>query len=49
MSFVKLYVHAVWSTKDRLPFLSDNIREKLINHIKDYAQSKGVFRIITLA
>jgi putative transposase len=42
MPFVKIYIHAVWSTKDRYPYLNDNIREKLILHIKDYAQSKNI-------
>jgi len=43
MPFVKIYVHAVWSTKDRYPYLNDRIREKLIKHIKDYAQSKDIY------
>ena len=43
MSFVRIYVHAVWSTKDRYPYLKGKIRTDLINHIKDYAQSKGIY------
>ena len=43
MSFVKIYVHAVWTTKDRLPYLSDNHRTKVISHIRDYAKSKGIY------
>jgi putative transposase len=43
MPFVKIYIHAVWSTKDRYPYLNSNIKEMLINHIKDYAQSKDIY------
>jgi putative transposase len=42
MSYVKIYVHAVWSTKDRYPYLKDSIRTKVINHIKDHAQLKSI-------
>ena len=43
MSFVKIYVHTVWTTKDRLPYLSDNHRANVISHIRDYAKSKGIY------
>ena len=42
MSFVKIYIHAVWSTKDRYPFLNSSIRSDILNHIRDYANSKGI-------
>jgi REP element-mobilizing transposase RayT len=43
MSFVKIYVHAVWATKNRLPLLASNIRLKVFEHIKDNARSKSIF------
>ena len=42
MPFVKIWVHAVWGTKHRLPFLTKSIREQLITHIKENAESKGI-------
>lgn len=44
MPFIKVYIHFVWSTKNRYPFLaSKEIRLKLWNHIKDNAKEKGIF------
>jgi putative transposase len=43
MPFVKIYLHTVWSTKNRLPFLSNKFRNKIFDHIKEYAKSKDIF------
>jgi len=44
MSFVKVYIHFVWSTKNRYPFLdSKELRLKVWNHIKANAKEKGIF------
>jgi REP element-mobilizing transposase RayT len=44
MSFVKVYIHFVWSTKNRLPFLvSKELRLKVWKHIRDNAKEKGIF------
>lgn len=44
MPFVKVYIHFVWSTKNRIPFLhSKELRVKVWNHIKDNAKEKGIF------
>ncbi len=43
MSFVKIYVHFVWSTKNREPLLMDDIRGKVFNHIKENALSKNIY------
>ena len=44
MPFTKVYIHFVWSTKDRFPFLnSAELRQKVWNHIKENANSKGIF------
>jgi REP element-mobilizing transposase RayT len=43
MSHVKIWVHAVWGTKDRFPFLTGEIKTKVISHIKESAKSKGIF------
>lgn len=44
MPFVKVYIHFVWSTKNRVPYLnSKELRLKVWNHIRENAHSKGIF------
>lgn len=43
MAFVKVYIHAVWGTKKRYPFLTKEIRDKVITHIKENANSKQIY------
>ncbi len=44
MPFVKVYIHFVWSTKNRVPYLkSKEIRQAMWQHIKDNGNTKGVF------
>lgn len=42
MSFVRIWIHAVFSTKNREPFFTSAIREKLIAHIKENCENKGI-------
>mgnify|MGYP003379476395 CR=1 FL=1 len=44
MSFVKVYIHYVWGTKDRFPFLdSPELRQKIWDHIQQNAENKGIY------
>ncbi|MEI6696412.1 MAG: IS200/IS605 family transposase [Bacteroidota bacterium] len=43
MSYIKIYVHYIWTTKNRQHFLSLDIREKLFKHIRENAKSKNIF------
>lgn len=43
MSFVKIWVHLVFSTKNREPYLTTEIRTSLINHIKSNAKEKDIY------
>ncbi|MBO9620010.1 MAG: IS200/IS605 family transposase [Niabella sp.] len=44
MPFVKVYLHFVWSTKNRYPFLnSKDLRMKVWDHIRENAKQKGIF------
>ncbi|MDM1555625.1 MULTISPECIES: IS200/IS605 family transposase [Chryseobacterium] len=44
MSFIKIYVHLVFSTKNRTPYLNTfDLRIKVWKHIKEYATEKGIF------
>ncbi len=43
MSYIKVYVHYVWSTKERYPFLNDSIRNQLFAHIRENAKKKNIY------
>ena len=43
MSFIKIYVHYVWSTKNRQALLVDNIRYDVFSHIRENARNKNIF------
>ena len=44
MPFVKVYLHCVWSTKNRIPYLdSIELRQKVWNHIRENAIQKRIY------
>lgn len=44
MSFIKVYVHYVWGTKNREPLLTSKaLRRTVWNHIRENAQAKGIY------
>lgn len=44
MPHVSVYVHFVWSTKNREPFLnSKELRQQVWQHMRDNAKEKGIF------
>ena len=44
MPFVKVYIHFVWSSKNRYPFLSTfEMRQKVWQHIKENSIKKGIY------
>ena len=44
MPFIKVYIHFVWSTKNRKPLLkTKEIRQKMWEHIRTNAREKGIF------
>ncbi len=42
MPFVKIWIHFVWSTKNREPLLTDEIRQKVFEHIRENARAKNI-------
>lgn len=42
MSYVKIWVHAVWGTKYRHPILEKSIRITLFQHIREYANKHDI-------
>jgi len=44
MPFIKVYIHFVWSTKNRVPYLdSKELRSKVWTHIRENGKEKGIF------
>ncbi len=43
MSWVRIWVHIVFSTKNREPFLQQKIRKQVFQHIKQNAEAKGIW------
>ena len=44
MAYVKVYIHFVWSTKNREQFLeTKELREKVWKHIRENAKEKEIF------
>src|SRR5690242_10559480 len=43
MPWVKIWIHLVWSTKNREPYLTAELRPRLFQHIRENAGGKGIF------
>ena len=43
MAYVKIMIHTVWGTKNRSPYLTKEIRLRVIDHIRENAHSKQIF------
>jgi putative transposase len=43
MSYLKIWIHCVWTTNRKVPFLRDEIRNEIIFHIRDNAKTKGIY------
>ena len=44
MSFIKIIIHGVWSTKNRIPFLkSSGFRNELWDHIRHNSKKKNIY------
>lgn len=43
MAYVRIWIHCVWGTKRRIPFLNHENKTSILNHIRENAQSKGIY------
>lgn len=43
MPFVRIWVHLIWSTKNREKIINKNLKPKLLNHILENAKQKGIY------
>jgi REP element-mobilizing transposase RayT len=42
MPYINIWIHAVWATKNRYPYLSKKIRKNIFQHIRKNAHEKGI-------
>jgi len=43
MGYIKIWVHLVWSTKNREPLLTREYRTDIFSHIRENAEKKGIY------
>ncbi len=43
MGYIKVWVHLVWTTKNREPILEDSIRKQVFAHIRENALQKDIY------
>jgi putative transposase len=43
MPYVRIWIHLIWSTKNRARILNDEIREMVFSHIKENALKKDIY------
>jgi putative transposase len=43
MPFTKIWVHLIWSTKNRNKLIDKELKQKLLQHIKENARLKNIF------
>ncbi|MBG9374833.1 IS200/IS605 family transposase [Panacibacter sp. DH6] len=43
MPYIKVWIHYVWSVKNRQPILIDKFRDKLFQHIRENAIKKNIY------
>lgn len=43
MPYIRGWIHFVWSTKNREPFLTKDIRQKVFEHIRENAKKKEIY------
>lgn len=43
MPYVKIWIHAIWSTKNREKIITKELKPQLIKHIIENAKAKKIF------
>jgi REP element-mobilizing transposase RayT len=43
MSIVRVWIHAVWGTKNRRSLLTEDVRTKVLRHIRENAKAKEIY------
>ena len=42
-TYYKIWIHLIWSTKNRQPLLQKELRQKVLNHIQEKSQTDGIY------
>jgi putative transposase len=42
MSYIRIWIHAVWGTKNHAPILKKEIRHELFHHVQENAKTKQI-------
>ena len=42
MPYINIWIHLIWASKNRQPFLNSDIRSKVFSHIRENAKEKGI-------
>ena len=43
MSYLRIWVHCVWTINKKIPYLKDKLKDEVIFHIRDNAKLKGIY------
>lgn len=43
MPYTKIWIHLIWSTKERTKIINKDLKSELLNHIKENARNKEIF------
>jgi len=43
MPYIKIWIHLIWATKNRLPLLNNDIKSKIFEHIRINAKQKSIY------
>ncbi|MGH2575196.1 MAG: IS200/IS605 family transposase [Ignavibacteria bacterium] len=43
MSYIKIWIHLIWSTKNREKLINPVLKTKLLNHIRENAKEKNIY------
>ena len=43
MPYIRIWIHIIWSTKNRERIITKEIKSKLLNHIRENAKAKNIF------
>src|SRR3989304_1967381 len=43
MAYIRIWIHCVWGTKNRIAFLTKENKWKIIDHIKENAKEKDIY------
>ena len=46
-SLTKIWIHTIWTTKERVPMLNDSVRPKIIQHLsRGFSEQDCLVRVI---